>query len=597
MYQNIYYQRERNLMHVWDDKRGYFTFPYRRYAYKKAKNGENVTLYGDNVTKVYKFDKKNDDDLFEIDIPETTRVLVDLYTDDDLPSKGHVILTYDIEVEMETGLPDVMKAENAITSIAVHDSVSDTYYALVMDKSGSVIEQTVKGATVIPFRDEESLLLKYLDIYEEINPTIVTGFNIDDFDTPYIYNRLYKLLGKRHANRLSPIGECFHSPFRNRYFMAGVAYLDYIELYKKFTYKELDNYRLDTIGKIELGRGKVEYEGNLDTLFKEDIEKFVEYNLVDVELVVELDRKLQFIETCISVCHIGHIPYEDVVFSSRYIEGAILTYLKRRGIVAPNKPKEGRAELQKLKDNKQDKFIGAYVKEPITGKHDWVYDLDLTSLYPSIIMSLNISPETKVGKVTDWDAKKFINGTQEVFIINETDKISRDKLKQFLGDSGYSIASNGVMYRMDKAGCIPDILDEWFKKRIEFRKLEKQYGKSGDDEKYQFYKKRQHIQKIMLNSAFGVLGLPVWRFYDKDNAEAITITGREIIQSTADMANLKYNKELGGSEFTIEMEDGTEVNLYPNTKVEIKRNGVSVIIPASKLEEGDDFVKKVGHTN
>ena len=543
MYKNVYYQREKNLVHLWDDLQGYRTFPYTRYAYEKATNGEFTTLYGDKVTKIYKY-SKDDANLFESDVPETTRVLVDTYTDSDLPSEGHVILTYDIECEMTSGLPDPEKAENELTSIALHDSATNQYWVLVMDKEGLMVEKTTDKAIVIPFRYEQDMLVKYLELYEMINPTIVTGWNIDYFDTPMLYNRIKRLLGEKHANRLSPIGQCFWSPYRKRFFMAGVSYLDYLSLYKNFTYSELDSYRLDSIAQRELGKGKIEYEGNLDLLFKDDIEKFIEYNLVDVELVVEFDEKLQFIDTARGICHAGHVPYEDFVYSSKYLEGAMLTYLKRKNIVAPNKPADRQERMQALRDNNEEKFIGAYVKAPIVGKYEWIYDLDLTSLYPSIIMSINISPETKVGKIKDWDAQKFIKGEVDTYYIGE-DAISKENLKEYLEKSKFSIASNGVLYRTDVVGCIPDILDTWFKQRVEFRKLEKQYGDSGEKEKYAFYKKRQLVQKILLNSLYGVLGLPAFRFYDVDNATAVTTTGQTVIKSTADMANIKYNKELG----------------------------------------------------
>ena len=541
-YQNAYYQREKNLVHIWDDKLGYRSFPYTRYAYERAANGEYTTLYGDKVTKIYKF-KGDDPTLFESDVPETTRVLVDTYTDSDLPSEGHVILTYDIECEMESGLPDPEKAENELTSIGLHDSATNQYWVLVMDKEGKMVEKKTEKAIVIPFKDERDMLLKYLDLYEYINPTIVTGWNIDYFDTPMLYNRIKRLLGERHANRLSPIGECFWSPYRKRYFMAGVSYLDYMGLYKNFTYQELDSYRLDSIAQRELGKGKIEYDGNLDILFRDDIEKFIEYNLVDVELVVEFDQKLQFIDTARGICHAGHVPYEDFVYSSKYLEGALLTYLKRRNIVAPNKPADRRERMDALKENKEEKFIGAYVKAPIVGKYEWIYDLDLTSLYPSIIMSINISPETKVGKIEDWDAQKFLKGEVAEYRVGDN-YITRENLQKLFEKSKYSIASNGVMYRTDKPGCIPDILDLWFSQRVEFRKLEKKYGEEGDKEKYAFYKKRQLVQKILLNSLYGVLGLPAFRFYDVDNATAVTTTGQTVIKSTADMANIKYNKEL-----------------------------------------------------
>ena len=543
MYQNIYYQREKNLIHLWDDQQGYRSFPYTRYAYERAERGESRSIYGDRLTKIYKF-KKDDPDLFESDVPETTRALVDLYSDSDEPSKGHVVLTYDIECEMESGLPDPQEAKNELTSIALHDSATNQYWVLVVDKEGILEEKTTDKAIVIPFRDERDMLMKYLELYEMINPSIVTGWNIDYFDTPMLYNRIKRLLGERQANRLSPIGQCFWSPYRKRFFMAGVSYLDYIELYKKYNYGELPNYRLDTVAQIELGRGKIEYQGNLDQLFRDDIEKFIEYNLVDVELVVEFDKKLDFIDLCRGIAHAGHVPYEDFVYSSKYLEGALLTYLRRKNLVAPNKPADRQERMQAIRDNNEEKFIGAYVKDPIVGKYDWVYDLDLTSLYPSIIMTLNISPESKIGKVQDWDANKFIKGEVDTYYIGE-DSISRDNLKKYLEQSKFSIASNGVLYRTDAVGCIPGILDIWFNQRVEFKNEMKKYGKAGNKEKYAYFHKRQLVQKILLNSLYGVLGLPAFRFYDVDNATAVTTTGQTVIKSTADMGNIKYNKELG----------------------------------------------------
>ena len=543
MYQNIYYQREKNLIHLWDSKRGYMAYPYTRYAYERAERGEFKSIYGDKLTKIYKF-KGDDPNLFESDVPETTRALVDMYSDSDDVSDGHVILTYDIECEMTSGIPDPLEATNELTSIALHDSATKQAWVLVMDKEGKMVEKTTDKCIVFPFRDERDMLMKYLELYEMINPSIVTGWNIDFFDTPMLYNRIKRLLGEKQANRLSPIGQCFWSPYRKRYFMAGVSYLDYITLYKNYNFGELPNYRLDTIAQKELGRGKIEYQGNLDQLFSEDIEKFIEYNLVDVELVVGFEEKLQFIDLCRGICHVGHVPYEDFVYSSKYLEGALLTYLRRGGLVAPNKPADRREKMEALKANKQEKFIGAYVKAPIVGKYDWIYDLDLTSLYPSIIMSINISPETKIGKIQEWDVQKYLNKEVDTYYIDD-DTITKENLKEYLDKSKFSVASNGVLYRTDEVGCIPGILDLWFKKRVQYKDEMVKYGKAGDNEKYAFYHKRQLVQKILLNSLYGVLGLPAFRFYDVDNATAVTTTGQTVIKSTADMANIKYNKELG----------------------------------------------------
>jgi DNA polymerase elongation subunit (family B) len=557
MYQNIYYERQKNLIHLWDDKSGYQTFPYRKYAYKKDPYGEYRSMYGDKLTKIGKWEKEDAEDLFESDVPETTRVLVDIY-DNDLPSNGHRVLTFDIEVEMITGLPNTKEAKNEITAIAAHDGATKLYDVFVLDKERKVknnaknFNKDGREVKIHIFDNERNLLQSFLNYYEEINPTILTGWNIDFFDIPYLYNRLKNVCGEGNAKRLSPIGQAFWSPYREKFSFGGVSILDYINLYKTYTYTLEASYTLNYIATKELGRGKVEYEGSLDDLFENDLEKFIEYNIVDVDLVVAMDEKLQFIELCRAVCHAGYVPYEDYIYSSKWLEGACLGYLKKKGLVATNKPKDRKERMQALRDNNEEKFIGAYVKEPIVGKYDWIYDLDLTSLYPSIIMTLNISPETKVGKIQNWDAEENIRGVEKIYKLvgkdGDTYEYSTQELKEVIKDSNLGVAANGVLYTQDKPGLIADILNDWFQKRVEFRKLEKKYGEAKDTEKYEFYAKRQLVQKILLNSMYGVLGLPAFRFYDIDNAEAVTITGQTVIKKTAEMANIKYWKELGTRE-------------------------------------------------
>ena len=499
-------------------------------------------------------------------------------------------MTLDIEVEMESGLPDTKEAENELTAIGFHDSQTNQYVVLVMDKDGIMEQKKTEKALVLPYQTEEEMCLAFLEIYQQVQPDIITGWNIDYFDIPYLYYRLKRILGEREANRLSPIGKTFYSPYRQRLFIAGVSSLDYMQLYKNYTYTELPNYRLDTIGKMEVGMGKIEYEGNLDELFKTDVDKFVEYNLVDVEIVVALDKKLQFIELCRGICTTGHVPYEDFVYSSKYLEGALLVYLRRRNLVAPNKPADRRERMQEINDNNQEKFIGAYVKDPLAGKYDWVYDLDLTSLYPSIIMSINISPETKVGKIENWDAKEFMKKERDTYFVGEY-KFTHDNLEKYVKDNRLSIASNGVLYDTDHEGCIPGILSDWFDKRVEYRKLEKQYGKAGDTEKYKFYGKRQLVQKILLNSLYGVLGLPAFRFYDVDNATAVTTTGQTVIKNTANMANIKYNQELySHGRIEIVGDNGDTKQMKMTEYVDVIRNGDKITIQAKDLEVDDEII-------
>ena len=527
--------------------KGYFTSKYRNYAYVKDGNGSYESIHGERLKKINFWKKEDNLELFESDVNEMTRFLIDNYGDSDEVSDGHVTLTFDIEVEMNSGLPDVMEAENTMTSVAFHDSATNDYHVYVLSE-GEEINKTIKGAKVRSFRSEADMLVAFVNAWEEISPSIITGWNIDFFDVTYLYNRLKRVLGTKQANRLSPIGKVHWNKYRKRYLIAGVSALDYIALFKNFNYTEYPNYRLDTIARMTLGRGKIEYEGNLDQLFRDDIEKFCEYNLVDVELVVDMDKKLQFIDLARAICHAGHVFYEDFLFSSKYLEGAILTFLRRGGRVAPNKPQ------RKFKNDDgtegEGKFVGAYVKQPKPGLYKWVYDLDLTSLYPSIIMSINISPETKIGKVEGYTAESHMKSEMESYVI-EDDKGKRyppmDKVKfeDFTKKMDLSIASNGVLYTQDKVGIIPEILNVWFDQRVEYKDQMKKFGQAGNDEKYKFFAQRQLVQKIMLNSLYGVLGLPSFRFYDVDNAEAVTLTGQTVIKTTEMIANQYYSKTIG----------------------------------------------------
>ena len=330
MFQNIFYDRRLNKMHIWDDKFGHQTFRYKKYAYTKSNVGTYVSLYGDKLKRITGWEKEQKD-LFESDVNPEIRVLVDNYTDSDDVSIGHKTMIFDIEVEVTTGFPDVVKAENRITAIGFNDPRTDEYFCYVLDTSNKLnLDETktsVNGdETTISFTDEYDLINAFFEKYMEIKPTILTGWNVEFFDVPYLYNRACNVVGKNVANLLSPIMRVHWSDFGNgKYKIAGVSILDYLQLYRKFTFSEKSSYRLDNIGSIEVGETKVAYEGTLNDLYENDIDKFVQYNLQDVKLVKKLDDKLDFIEVARGLAHLGHCPYEDIFMSSRYLEGAILT--------------------------------------------------------------------------------------------------------------------------------------------------------------------------------------------------------------------------------------------------------------------------------
>ena len=595
MYKNIYIdgQTDQPTAYVWDDKTGLVVLPLSdfNYAYVRAPTGKYISMTGERLSKTRRFVRGNPN-MFESDLPKETRVLTDLYLNEDMPSEGTIILFFDIEVSMENGIPNTQKPNNEITSIAFCDNITNEYSVLVLDKSGAYENVTKNGAAVYFFQTEMDLLHAFVNQYEQIAPTIITGWNSNGFDVPYLYNRIKQICGVSIANRLSPIGKVKYSDRLERYRIAGVSSLDYMDLYKKYTYTQQPNYRLDTIGRLEVGMGKVDYDGSLDDLFRDNLEKFIEYNLQDVRIIVDLDKKLKLIELVRGICHLGHVPYEDYSMASRVLEGTIVTYLHRKGIIASDKPKDGQEKMEAL-GRGEEGFVGAYVQEPVPGLYDWVYSLDLQSLYPSIIMSLNISPETKVAKVLNFDME--IHSRKEIVSYVNLDlhaaptvEAEYDAFVQFLQENNLTIASNGVLYTTTVKGIIPEVLEQWFAKRVEYKNLMKKYTDEGDEAQAAYYDRRQHIQKIFLNSLYGVLGLPVWRFYDVDNATAVTLTGQDVIKTTAKFINLKYNKIL--TDATILLENGNVITINPTSTCLVIRNSIKMNIAGRLLLETDDLL-------
>lgn len=540
MYQAIYCDRKTNTIHLWDDEHSYTSFKDEPYAYRKSRNGKYKSIFGDSLERITKFNFR-DPTLFSSDIPVDTRVLIDAYGDSDEVSINHRRAYIDIEVDSVGGYPNIEDPIKEVTAIALLDESKDTYYCFILDKDGVVQNENKDNTIILPYLNEEDLLVAFLKKWDEVKPTIVSGWNIDGFDFPYLHARLVRVLGEEAANALSPINICYFNKYKNKMTIAGVNALDYLVLYKKYSGKNLTNYRLDTVAKEELKIGKIEYEGSLNDLMKSDIKKFIEYNLHDIILVKKMNDQLQFIELAMSICHVCHVGYEEFGMSSKFLEGALLTYLRRKKLIAPNK--KLKLDVVDRDDDLADDvgFEGAYVKDPVPGRYDWVCSADINSLYPSVIMSLNISPETKVGIIKDWDSEKLVKKSGDK-IAFDNEVYTYEDFGKIIVDNNLSVSANGIVYDQSKLGCIPDILKTWFAERVEYKTKMKDASTRKDKEQYVFWKRRQHVQKILLNSLYGVLGLSIFRFYDLDNAAAVTLTGQEIIKTSAKYVNGKFNK-------------------------------------------------------
>jgi DNA polymerase elongation subunit (family B) len=562
MYQSIYYNRNTKTYHLRDDKKGWLEFPYRATCYVANENGEYETLDGVRVSPTKQYGWK-DPKVYESDVDKFTRILVDAYYEqDDIPSYQNIVYL-DIECEIAGALTQdsVRSPLGKITSIALYDNNSKTYYCYILDITNSITPSNNNLRHIISCPTEKDLLLQFLNKWEELDPTIISGWNSEFFDIPYLYNRMVKVIGKDQASRLSPLGIVDENEFIGvkTTEIAGINHLDYMLLFKKYITTQEPSYALNNIGEKYVDLGKIEYLGSLDKLFKDDVEKFIDYNIRDVEIIVALEDKLKFIDLTVIISHLCHVPYEQIYMSTTLNEGAILTYLKRKNIISPNKPTTYNPNLKTITEE----YAGGYLKDPVPGLYEWVIDLDFTSLYPSIIRSLNMGIETLVGRIVNrdkydnqWSLKelKALNPNTELMIerVNPNKSISRSsitagKIIELIENENWIISAPGVIFRKDKSSIVCDILTDWFNKRVEYKNLMKKAFKVDKDPVMgDFYNRRQHAYKIKLNDVYGVFAINGWRYTDghKFISKAITLTGQRLIQDSIRYVNKWMNKQM-----------------------------------------------------
>ena len=437
------------------------------------------------------------------------------------------IFNIDIETAAENGFPDIESADQEILAISIKDSFTGritVFGARPYDNKDSMVDY-------MHFRSEESMLGAFLDYWQANFPDVITGWNVQLFDMPYICNRINRILGEKFVKLLSPWKlvsqrEIF---IKGRKQFAvdtlGISTLDYLELYKKFTYSNQESYRLDYICNVELGEKKLDHS-EYDTFkefYENDWQKFIDYNIHDVRLVDKLEDKMKLIELAYTMAYDAKVNYEDVFSQVRMWDNYIYNELNKRKIAIPPK-KEA---------TKDTKYAGAYVKEPKPGFYDWVVSFDLNSLYPHLIMQYNISPETlEDTRHPSVSVEKILN--QMVTI-----------------DKKFATCANGAQYRKDVHGFLPEMMKKMYDSRVIFKKrmikAKQQYEKTPTVELTKEIARCNNIQmakKISLNSAYGAIGNEHFRYYKTANAEAITLSGQVSIRWIENKMNGYLNKLL-----------------------------------------------------
>ena len=548
--------------------------------------GKVKSVYGEPVTEVrcktLKEFRKNiainraTGKLYETDVKPVNKTLEKHYLNID-PPKLHSCF-FDIEVDFDPvrGFSSPEDAFMPITAIGVYLDWMDAMVCLAVPPKTLSWEQAQNIGSqykeVILFKDEAEMLKTFLTLIEDAD--ILSGWNSEGYDIPYTVNRIVKILGRSETRRLCLFNqlpkerkfESFGSE-RQSYDLIGRVHLDYLQLYRKYNYEERHSYRLDAIGEIELGEKKVVYDGSLDRLYNHDFGRFLEYNIQDVMLIANMDKKLQFIDLANTIAHDNTVLLYTTMGAVATTEQAIINEAHRRGFVVPDRKRGG--------SKKDTAAAGAYVAFPQKGFHEWIGSMDINSLYPSVFRALNMAPETIVGQLrpdfTDeeilnsqkLDKKSFADawlgkfGTNEYEMVMAKDvnksmtldmedgstvEVTGADVYNLIFESGqpWCLSSNGTIFKTDVQGVVPGLLERWYAERQELQAKKKS---AETDEENAFYDKRQLVKKINLNSLYGAILNPGCRFFDKRIGQSTTLTGRRITRHMG----AKVNELLTGS--------------------------------------------------
>ena len=437
------------------------------------------------------------------------------------------IFALDIEVQCENGFPDVEAAAEEMLSITIKDMVTKEFFVWAVREF-----EVPDGVKAFIYDTERDMLSNFIEWWVQNTPDILTGWNVNLYDVPYIARRVNRTLGEKWMKSLSPWNranerEVYVQGRKNyAYDVSGINILDYLDLYRKFTYSNQESYRLDHIAFVELGQRKVDHSeyDNFKDFYTRDWQKFIEYNIQDVELIDRLEDKMKLLELAITMAYDAKTNFEDVYSQVRMWDTIIYNYLSDKNIVVP--PRKG--------SKKDEKYAGAYVKEPKPGRYDWVVSFDLNSLYPHLIMQYNISPETL------WETRHSSSSVER--ILNQEIDFS---------DCKFAVCANGAQYRKDVHGFLPKIMQKIYDERTIYKKAmlqaKRDYEKSPSTNLQKDISKFNNIQmarKIQLNSAYGAIGNQYFRYYNLSNAEAITLSGQVSIRWIENKMNQYLNTVL-----------------------------------------------------
>jgi len=510
--------------------------------------------------------------LFESDINPIFQCLSENYLNKDAPDLNIAFFDIEADFDPEKGFSQPSDPFMPITAITVSLQWLDTMVTFAMPPKTMGIEEAkeiTKGIdNLYLYKDEADMLKAFLDIIEDAD--VISGWNSEGYDLPYIINRIKKVMSKDDTRRLClwkqmPKKRTFERYGREQetYDLIGRVHLDSLELYRKYTYEERHSYRLDAIGEHEIGEKKTVYEGSLDQLYNQDFRTFVEYNRQDVALLDKLDRKLRFIALSNELAHANTVLLQTTLGAVAVTEQAIINEAHRRGVQVPNRPK---------RDDNSTTAAGAYVAYPRKGLHSWIGSMDINSLYPSVIRALNMAPECVMGQLRPTYTDEYIEeqmtlqkksfagawenhfGSLEYDAVMEkrkdisinvdwedgkSDVMSGAEIYKMIFESNnpMMISANGTIFTSEFEGVIPGLLARWYKERKEMQAMLKKAKEANNDAEIEFWDKRQLVKKINLNSLYGAILNPGCRFFDRRIGQSTPLSGRQISKHMASKIN------------------------------------------------------------
>ena len=648
-YVDAFYNKDKDIVQVVERSKGkrvYNDYPAWRTFYVKDPRGDHVSIHGDKVRQIkckrlkdlHKERKINvGKPFYESDMKPEVKCLSENYNGVESPTLNTAFFDIETDFDATKGFADPSDPFMPITAITVHLQWLDLLVTLVIPpksmREGEGLKEAQRICEQFPntelYLSEADMLNDFMDVIEDAD--VLTGWNSEGYDIPYTVNRITRVLSKSHTRKMC-LWDLYpqkrkvvkYGKEQETFDLFGRIHLDYLELYRKYTYHEMHSYALDTIGEHEVGEQKVAYDGTLDQLYNNDFYKFVAYNRQDVALLDKIDKKLRFIELANEIAHDNTVNIKTTMGAVAVTEQAIINEAHRRGMVVPDRKSrtwsDDDVELsdEDLHDLEMQKAAGAFVAVPKKGLQKWVAGIDINSLYPSVIRAMNMSPETIAGQLRPDLTDKLIGdrisegrktgaktygssqawdetfSSEEFRVMNERDAAARvtlvlednpfDELKttsklsgseayELIFNSGlnWTITANGTIFKQDVQGIIPSLLERWYAERQVMQQSKKKAIESGDKEQIAYWDKRQLVKKINLNSLYGALLNQGCRFYDKRIGQSTTLTGRCITRHMGAKTNevIEGHYDYKGPAVIYGDTDSIYYSMYPVYKQEI----------------------------